>query len=169
MLFGGNGGADSLSGEDGDDRIQGDGGDGSAPTIANAAELHHQVDRIQLRWFRYLIERLEPRTVIPGHGPVFHDAERALTVARKRLDGFASNPVKHALYAAKVLLKYKLLEWQRIELTDLHAWASATPYFGALHARHFGAQPQAQWLQGLADDLVRSGAARREGDGLVNL
>ena len=116
-----------------------------------------------------LIERLSPRTVIPGHGPVFHDAERALTVARKRLDGFASNPVKHALYAAKVLLKYKLLEWQRIELTDLHAWASATPYFGALHARHFGDQPQAQWLQGLADDLVRSGAARREGDGLVNL
>ena len=40
-------------------RIQGDGGDGSAPTIANAAELHHQVDRIQLRWFRYLIERLD--------------------------------------------------------------------------------------------------------------
>ncbi|NUN62892.1 MAG: MBL fold metallo-hydrolase, partial [Burkholderiaceae bacterium] len=94
---------------------------------------------------------------------------RALTVARKRLDGFASNPVKHALYAAKVLLKYKLLEWQRIQLTDLQAWASATPYFGALHARHFGDQPQAQWLQGLADDLVRSGAARREGDGLVNL
>jgi len=116
-----------------------------------------------------LIERLSPRTVIPGHGPVFHDAGRALGIARKRLDGFASNPVKHALYAAKVLLKYKLLEWQRIPLADLHAWARATPYFGALHARHFGDQPQAQWLQGLADDLVRSGAARREGDGLVNL
>ena len=116
-----------------------------------------------------LIEHLAPRTVIPGHGPVFHDAARALAVARKRLDGFASNPGKHALYAAKVLLKYKLLEWQRIPLADLYAWAIATPYFGALRARHFGDQPEDQWLQGLADDLVRSGAARREGDWLVNL
>ena len=26
--------------------------------------------------------------------------------------GFVADPVKHARYAAKVLLKYKLLEWQ---------------------------------------------------------
>ncbi len=116
-----------------------------------------------------LIERLAPRTVIPGHGPVFHDAPRALAVARKRLDGFASNPGKHALYAAKVLLKYKLLEWQRIRLPDLHAWTSATPYFGAMHQRHFGDRSQEEWLEGLMDELVRSGAARREGDVLVNL
>lgn len=32
-----------------------------------------------------LIERLAPRTVIPGHGPVFHDAPRALAGARQRL------------------------------------------------------------------------------------
>ena len=116
-----------------------------------------------------LIERLAPRTVIPGHGPVFHDAPRALAVARKRLDGFASNPGKHALYAAKVLLKYKLLEWQRISLPDLHAWTSATPYFGTMHQRHFGDRSQEEWLEGLMDELVRSGAARREGDVLVNL
>ena len=116
-----------------------------------------------------LIEHLAPRTVIPGHGPVFHDAPRALGVARRRLDGFANNPGKHALYAAKVLLKYKLLEWQRISLPDLHAWTSATPYFGAMHQRHFGDRGQAEWLEGLMDELVRSGAARREGDVLVNL
>ncbi|MGL4435926.1 MAG: MBL fold metallo-hydrolase [Giesbergeria sp.] len=116
-----------------------------------------------------LIEHLAPRTVIPGHGPVFHDAPRALGVARKRLDGFASNPGKHALYAAKVLLKYKLLEWQRIRMPDLHAWTSATPYFGAMHQRHFGDRGQAEWLEGLMDELVRSGAARREGDVLVNI
>ena len=116
-----------------------------------------------------LIEHLAPRTVIPGHGPVFHDAARALAVARKRLDGFAGNPGKHALYAAKVLLKYKLLEWQRIRLYDLHAWTDATPYFGAMHQRHFSDRDQAEWLEGLMDDLVRSGAARREGEWLVNL
>jgi hypothetical protein len=37
-------------------RIQGDGDTGDA--IPDAALLHHRVDRIHLRWFRYLIERL---------------------------------------------------------------------------------------------------------------
>ncbi len=115
-----------------------------------------------------LIERLAPHVVIPGHGPVFADAPRALEGARRRLDGFVRNPPKHALYAAKVLLKYKLLEWQQIRMYDLTAWAQATPYFGMLHERHFGNQEEGEWLQSLADDLVRSGAAVREGDVLHN-
>jgi glyoxylase-like metal-dependent hydrolase (beta-lactamase superfamily II) len=115
-----------------------------------------------------VIEHLAPRTVIPGHGPVFTDAARALDGARRRLDGFARNPAKHALYAAKVLLKYKLLEWQQIALADLLAWARATPYFGMLHARHFADRDQAEWLQSLADDLVRSGAAVSQGEWLHN-
>ena len=116
-----------------------------------------------------LIEKLAPRTVIPGHGPVFHDAPRALGVARKRLDGFVQHPLKHALYAAKVLLKYKLLEWQEISVTDLRAWTDATPYFGAMHERHFSDRSQSEWLEGLMNELVRSGAARREGALLINL
>ena len=39
-----------------------------------------------------VIERLAPRTVIPGHGPVFTDAPRALATARKRLEGFVRSP-----------------------------------------------------------------------------
>ena len=115
-----------------------------------------------------LIERLAPRVVIPGHGPVFGDAPRALAVARKRLAGYQQEPRKHALYAAKVLLKYKLLEWQQIAWPQLLAWTEATPYFGMLHARHFADQPRGDWLRGLADDLVRSGAAVREGEVLHN-
>ena len=116
-----------------------------------------------------LIEALSPQVVIPGHGPVFADAPRAIDGARRRLDGFARNPAKHALYAAKVLLKYKLLEWQQIALADLLAWARATPYFGMLHARHFADRDQAEWLHSLADDLVRSGAAVRQGEWLHNV
>ena len=116
-----------------------------------------------------VIEALAPRVVIPGHGPVFADAPRAIDAARRRLDGFVRNPSKHALYAAKVLLKYKLLEWQQIHMDDLTAWAQATPYFGMLHRRHFGDSPQPMWLQSLADELVRSGAALREGDTLHNV
>ncbi len=115
-----------------------------------------------------LIERLAPALVIPGHGPVFADAPRALATARKRLDGFVRDPLRHAQYAAKVLLKYKLLEWQAIERAALAAWAQATPYFGALHRRFFAAQDGAEWLEGLVEALVQSGAARREGQLLVN-
>ena len=116
-----------------------------------------------------VIEALQPAVVIPGHGPVFTDAPRAITTARRRLDGFVQHPRKHALYAAKVLLKYKLLEWQQISTADLMAWAQATPYFGLLRTRHFADQAPQEWLASLADELVRSGAARREGELLVNV
>ena len=115
-----------------------------------------------------VIEALDPLVVIPGHGAVFTDAPKAIEVARRRLDGFVRDPVKHALYAAKVLLKYKLLEWQQISTQDLARWTQTTPYFGMLRARYFDEQTEVQWLARLADDLVRSGAANREGEMLRN-
>ncbi|MNU06864.1 hypothetical protein D3C72_2522070 [compost metagenome] len=66
------------------------------------------------------------------------------------------------------MLKYKLLEWQQISLQDLTAWAQATPYFGMLRERHFADQAQGEWLHSLSEDLVRSGAALREGEILHN-
>jgi len=120
------------------------------------------------------IERLEPLLVVPGHGSLFSDVETALAIARKRLDGFVQSPLRHASYAAKVLLKYKLLEWQQISLQDLGQWLQNTPYFGVLHQRYFGEQTQAQWQQSLVDALVTSKAASlqpREGQSplLLNL
>ena len=115
-----------------------------------------------------LIERLAPRTVIPGHGPVFYDAPRAINTARRRLDGFVREPLKHALHGAKVLLKYKLLEWQQIALVDVQAWALATPYFNLLHTRYFAEMAFLPWLHSLVESLLRSGAATRQGDVLHN-
>jgi glyoxylase-like metal-dependent hydrolase (beta-lactamase superfamily II) len=110
-----------------------------------------------------LIEALQPAIVIPGHGPVFTDTKKALGLARSRLKNFVSNPVKHANYAGKVLLKFKLLEVHRIACLDLNAWALATPYFNALHARYFDHLDIASWLEQLRQDLLRSGAARQDG------
>ena len=115
-----------------------------------------------------LIERLAPRTVIPGHGSVFYDAPRAIDTARRRLDGFVREPLKHALHGAKVLLKYKLLEWQQIALVDVQAWALATPYFNLLHTRYFAEMAFLPWLHSLVESLLRSGAATRQGDVLHN-
>ena len=116
-----------------------------------------------------VIEALAPKVVIPGHGPLFTDVAGALNTARRRLDGFVRNPAKHALYAAKVLFKYKLLEWQQISQADLTAWVQAAPFFGMVHARHFGEQTEVEWISSLVDELVRSGAARREGEWVHNV
>jgi len=115
-----------------------------------------------------LIERLEPLTVIPGHGSVFGGLPAALARARRRLAGFEADPVKHARHAAKVLLKYKLLEWQQASLAQVHAWLAATPYYARLHSRYFASRTANQWADELVQELVNGGAARRDGETLHN-
>jgi glyoxylase-like metal-dependent hydrolase (beta-lactamase superfamily II) len=106
-----------------------------------------------------VIEALQPLTVVPGHGTPFTDVAQALAVARQRLANFVASPQKHIQYAAKVMLKFKLLEAQRITRTDLLAWAQGTPYLAQLFAQQFGDAPLAQGLDALVSELVRSGAA----------
>lgn len=115
-----------------------------------------------------VIESLRPLTVIPGHGQVFTDVAQALANARRRLDGFTREPRKHAVHAAKVLLKFKLLELQRLRVSEFACWAAATPYFALVHQRWFSDVTLGGWIERLAEDLVRSGAAAREGDAILN-
>lgn len=116
-----------------------------------------------------LIEALDPLWVIPGHGPVFSEVGAALSNARARLHHFVTQPEKHIQYAVKVLLKFKLLEVQRLEQDALLAWAMATPYFRLLHATHFPSLNVSEWLTSLMTDLVRSGAATRDGGMICNV
>ena len=118
-----------------------------------------------------LIESLSPLTVLPGHGPPFGGegaVAQALARARSRLDQFVQSPDKHRQYALKVLLKFKLLEWQRVQHDTLMAWARSTPYLQRQHAVHGGGQDIDPWLQGLLDSLVASGAATVQGDWVVD-
>ena len=109
------------------------------------------------------IEALSPTTVIPGHGAAFTDVAEALARAHRRLDSFAQAPQKHRRYAAKVLLKFKLLEVQRIAQTDLLQWAQATPLLTQIYqSSEPDVQPFDAWVLTLIDELVRSGAASRD-------
>ena len=110
-----------------------------------------------------LIEALSPAIVIPGHGAAFTDVAMAIRFARERLAGFLANPAKHTRHAAKVLLKFRLLEVQRQELADFIAWAQATTYFAMMFQRNFGGTDFRLWIDDLIAGLVRSGAAAREG------
>lgn len=109
-----------------------------------------------------VIEALQPALVIPGHGGPFTDVNQALAVARQRLAGFVAHPQKHLHYAAKVLLKFKLLEVQRIERDALVQWVQATPYFKSLLSALFANADVPKAVEALIADLMRSGAATME-------
>lgn len=115
-----------------------------------------------------LIEALQPRLVIPGHGGLFTDVGGALQTARRRLQAFVQDPVRHAAHAAKVLIKFKLLELQRVRYADLERWALETTYFPLIRERHFPHQAPAAWFRGLVDDLVAAKAADMVNGELIN-
>lgn len=116
-----------------------------------------------------LIESLQPALVIPGHGSLFGDVAAALAYARQRLQVFVSNPARHQHYAAKALLKYKLLELQLVSRSELLAWLESAPYCAVLAQRCYPQSSTAQALDALLHDLVHAGAARLDGDFVHNI
>ena len=73
-----------------------------------------------------------------------------------------------AAHAAKVLLKFKLLEWQRRPIDSACRWAADTPYLNLVHTKWFAETDFEAWVRALVNDLVRTSAAQMEGDVLVN-
>lgn len=116
-----------------------------------------------------LIETLAPRTVIPGHGPVFVYTPQVLAVARDRLSAFIKSPERHARHAAKVLLKFKLLELQQVALVEFKAWASATSHLRHIQNNFFSELDFEEWVDEMIAELVRSNAARLADKLIVNI
>jgi len=116
-----------------------------------------------------MIERLAPHTVIPGHGPVFAYRPEVLASARQRLNAFITNPGRHARHAAKVLLKFKLLEQQQLRFVDFVDWAKRSSYFQQIREAFFASIPFEDWVDQLTAELERSAVARREGDLIFNV
>lgn len=115
-----------------------------------------------------IIERLEPLIVIPGHGRLFEYNSNVMNLSRQRLNAFAQNPARHAHHAAKVLLKFKLLEMQRQTREQFIKWAMKTPYLISIHKKFFNEAPVFQWIADLCDELVKQGAAKTDGALIVN-
>ena len=116
-----------------------------------------------------LIEKLTPDIVIPGHGPVFQYQRLHMKTARHRLEGFVKNPSKHANYAAKVLIKFKLIEWQKISIEYLMQWAMNTSHLLTIHKGFFEKSVFKEWLSELLSELERSKAASIQRGEIVNL
>jgi glyoxylase-like metal-dependent hydrolase (beta-lactamase superfamily II) len=114
-----------------------------------------------------LIQNLGAKVVYPGHGSAFTDVSAAIDRARRRLDQFVSQPEKHQTYGAKVLLKFKLMEFQSLPMADFWAWAEQTPYLQLLHQA--SELDFSSWLLSIVQQLVASGAARIDDAVLSNL
>jgi glyoxylase-like metal-dependent hydrolase (beta-lactamase superfamily II) len=111
-----------------------------------------------------LIDSLPVRLVVPGHGRPFADVAGALARARRRLAGFQADPARHLHHAAKVLLKYHLMEVHEQALPELQRWAADTPLYRSLCERQARPGRSAQaWLEQLVDELVAQGALARAG------
>lgn len=113
-----------------------------------------------------LIERLPVAQVIPGHGAPFADVAGALARARSRLASWRAAPDKHARHAAKVLVKYHLMEEREQSLPDLRAWAAEAPLLGRIHQRigRDETPDAADWGLRLATELAVAGALRIVGE-----
>ncbi len=116
-----------------------------------------------------LIESLNPKVVMPGHGGLFTDVHLALRNARSRLTSFRQDPLKHGIYAAKVLLKFKLLELQRVDMAEFLSWAEGCDYLKLLQTRYSPADSFQDWAQSMCNSLEKIGAARRDGNDWVNV
>jgi glyoxylase-like metal-dependent hydrolase (beta-lactamase superfamily II) len=78
-----------------------------------------------------LIATLDARLVIPGHGRMFADVAGALQRAYSRLDYLSGAPQRNAENAIKVLVKFLLLERQRVALADVPGLLASIPMVGS--------------------------------------
>ncbi|MBS0445711.1 MAG: MBL fold metallo-hydrolase [Proteobacteria bacterium] len=110
------------------------------------------------------IASLDVQWVIPGHGAPFSDFRAALERAYRRLDRLAAAPLRHVRHAAKVLIKFHLLEVRATSHDALADWAAAAPYFVTMHGRCFADLGLRAWLAELIAELVASGALSQDSE-----
>ncbi len=114
-----------------------------------------------------LIEALPINLVIPGHGKPFADIHKSLATARSRLDYLASDLDRNTRHGAKVLLKYRLLEWRKQDIQLVNEWIAKTPaLISAANILNISIDDLIEWLP---KSLAKSGAARIDGEYLVDV
>lgn len=121
----------------------------------------------------HAVEALQPEWVVPGHGrPVARadgGIERALGQARARAQQLQAHPAQHALHAAKVMVKYQLLDVEAMPHAAFLAWADATPILHRLHQQHGPDLAWDDWLQhAVLAPLLARGVLRQDATHLRN-
>ncbi len=115
-----------------------------------------------------MIDDLQPQVVIPGHGKPFTEVKAALKEAYSRIGYLEADPVRNAQNGIKVLLKFLLMERQKIRLTEVPALLASIPLVTAANRRYlnFGVIHLAHWA---ITQLRRAGALAVEEQFIVNV
>jgi glyoxylase-like metal-dependent hydrolase (beta-lactamase superfamily II) len=112
-----------------------------------------------------LIASLDVGTVLPGHGPMFHDVPEAIERAFARLAAIA-DPQRNARNALKALVKFRLLERRQLDADRLaEDLAGAKVMVDAAALIGMSLDAAVAWTVG---ELERQGQLRREGSLLHN-
>lgn len=119
-------------------------------------ELEDQPGFAQTRRTLDLIEQLQPRRVIPGHGPVFEDVQAALASSRSRLSAFERSPQRHVRHAARALTMFHMMEVREQPRQVLMAWLTSTPLFLRM-AASLSTTPAAHWAADMLSELLDEG------------
>ena len=107
--------------------------------------------------------------IIPGHGAPFQGLKPALDRAHRRLDAFIADPARHSRHAAKVLIKFHLLEVQQRSLRELIQWLEATRFMRLSHAIYFDAIEFRVWCMVLLGELAASKAISIDDGSIRNI
>jgi glyoxylase-like metal-dependent hydrolase (beta-lactamase superfamily II) len=123
---------------------------------------------VQTRTTLDAIARLDPRTVIPGHGPVFDRVVPALERAYSRLEGFERDLTRLARHSAKVMIVFALLQKGRMAIAELPRYCETVGILRHLNREFLCMTPEAmaEWL---VTELERGRAIRIEGGDLLPL
>jgi glyoxylase-like metal-dependent hydrolase (beta-lactamase superfamily II) len=122
-------------------------------------------ERSVLEW----IDRVQPRVVIPGHGPPFVEVAAALDRAQRRLDALEASPERNARSVARVMVKFWLLQVRSASMVDLTSHVAGSRYLKAINERYFADQTGTAVIERAVAELVAGGAAARHGDRIENL
>ena len=112
------------------------------------------------------IERLAPKTVIPGHGVPFEDVAAALGRARSRLAAFGRDPPKAARHMVKVMFVFSLLHRGSISLARVNEYVAGVPCYADINARFLGGDLGTLGSR-IAAELAQAGAVRIEDDAIL--
>lgn len=113
------------------------------------------------------IAQLSPRLVIPGHGAPFTDVKAALASAHSRIRWLADNPRRNTDNAIKALLAFKLLAARQMTVADVAALLRNAAAMLEVVREHYPVDPDAM-AQVAAEQMVKLGVARREGEVLIS-
>ena len=116
-----------------------------------------------------MIEELQARWVVPGHGQLFTQVQASLDKAKSKLEYFQSHPINHASYASNVLIKFKLMHEGEMQREDLLAWLSSAPTLLNIRERFFQDLSLHAWLDQILNKLTTKKSIAIQGSTLINL